>query len=75
MRRNKMIKIKIQIILDKAGEPEETLLACGTTIGELKKRLNPQMEYLFIINGTNKLDNYVLLDGDNVKILPLMSGG
>jgi len=50
--------------------------AVGMCVGELLKKLGLLVEeYIVVVNGRVVTEDYVLRDGDEVKLYPVVSGG
>jgi molybdopterin converting factor small subunit len=72
-----MIEVCVEYLLEKEKQDQRVVLNNGDDIATLliKLGISADREYLAIVNGTSRLPDYVLADGDNVKLFPMMSGG
>lgn len=72
-----MITVNVQSILLAEHQSRQVQLENGATVGDLLEllKLPVKEEALVVINGKNKLPDYLLQDGDKVAIFPIMDGG
>jgi len=68
-------KIEVKWMTNK--RKEETIdLTDSATVQDLLHELDIDHEnYLIVVNGSNRLPDYLLSDGDRIKILHAMAGG
>jgi len=72
-----MIRVNVYFITDKGEQAEVREMQDNATLKDLIRNLQIQSpdQYIFIVNGKNRLGDYLLDDGDEVKIFIAMAGG
>ena len=72
-----MICVKVQFLLDSEKSYKEVCVEEGETLSDLMPKIGIYREdyYIFVVNGAVRFKNYVLMEGDDVKVFIAMIGG
>lgn len=71
-----MICVKVQFLISNERGIKEVYVEAGETLSDLMTQIGiNRNDYIFVVNREIKLKNYVLKDGDNVKVFQAMVGG
>lgn len=72
-----VITVNVKFLLDNKKSEEVVAIESGQTLSDLLRKLGVSDKdyYIFIVNGSNRFEDYILQDGDIVQLFPQMSGG
>jgi thiamine biosynthesis protein ThiS len=71
-----MICVKVQLLISNERGNKEVYVAEGETLSDLMTQIGiNRNDCIFVVNGEIKHNNYLLKEGDNVKVFQAMVGG